>query len=52
MMKTKKPRERTSKKKFKSLDEKYMGLEPTWEDVDVAMKAVPKFIENLRKTGS
>ena len=34
MMKTKKPRERTSKKKFKSLDEKYMGLEPTWEDVD------------------
>ena len=28
------------------------GHATTWEDVDVAMKAVPKFIENLRKTGS
>ena len=29
-----------------------LGHATTWEDVDVAMKAVPKFIENLRKTGS
>ena len=29
-----------------------LGYATTWEDVDVAMKAVPKFIENLRKTGS
>ena len=31
---TNKLKERKSMKKFKSLDEKYMGLEPTWEDVD------------------
>ena len=29
-----------------------LGHATTWEDVDVAMKAVPKFIANLRKTGS
>ena len=29
-----------------------LGHATTLEDVDVAMKAVPKFIENLRKTGS
>ena len=29
-----------------------LGHATTWEDVDVAKKAVPKFIENLRKTGS
>tara|TARA_B100000945_G_scaffold121984_1_gene96968 strand:- start:2110 stop:3267 length:1158 start_codon:yes stop_codon:yes gene_type:complete len=29
-----------------------LGHATTWEDVNVAMKAVPKFIENLRKTGS
>ena len=29
-----------------------LGYATTWEDVDVAMKAVPKSIENLRKTGS
>ncbi len=29
-----------------------LGHSTTWEDVDIAMKVVPKFIESLRKTGS
>tara|TARA_Y100001970_G_scaffold71954_1_gene91339 strand:+ start:3782 stop:4939 length:1158 start_codon:yes stop_codon:yes gene_type:complete len=29
-----------------------LGHATTWEDVDIAMKTVPKFIESLRKTGS
>ena len=29
-----------------------LGHSTTWEDIDIAMKVVPKFIESLRKTGS